>query len=140
ARRSAPSRSPSRSTHRSTPPGSGARNVLSGPASRWPEARVARLATVDEQGRPHVVPICFAVDGDLLYTAVDAKPKRTRELRRLRNVEANPAVEVVIDQYEEDWSRLWWVRLRGTARVTELHGRALEMLQQKYEQYRESPP
>ena len=92
---------------------------MSGPASRWPEARVARLATVDEQGRPHVVPICFAVDGDLLYTAVDAKPKRTRELRRLRNVEANPAVEVVIDHWDEDWSRLWWVRLSGQARVVE---------------------
>jgi PPOX class probable F420-dependent enzyme len=113
---------------------------LSDPASRWPEARVARLATVGERGEPHVVPICFALDGDMLYTAVDEKPKRTRELRRLRNIEANPAVQVLIDHYEEDWSRLWWVRLRGRARVTDLHERALELLQAKYEQYRFAPP
>jgi PPOX class probable F420-dependent enzyme len=113
---------------------------LSDPVSRWPDARVARLATVDPEGRPHVVPICFALDGDILYTAVDEKPKRTRELRRLRNIEANPLVEVVVDHYEEDWSRLWWVRLRGKARVTELHGRALELLGAKYEQYRRNPP
>ena len=113
---------------------------MSDQASRWPDARVARLATVDGEGRPHVVPICFAVDGRTLYTAVDEKPKRTRELRRLRNIEANPAVEVLIDHYEEDWSRLWWVRLRGRARVTGLHERALELLQAKYEQYRAAPP
>jgi PPOX class probable F420-dependent enzyme len=113
---------------------------LSDPASRWPDARVARLATVDEHGRPHVVPICFALDGDTLYTAVDEKPKRTRRLRRLANIEANAAVEVLIDHYEEDWSRLWWVRLRGRARVVELHERALELLKAKYEQYRAAPP
>ena len=81
------------------------------------EARVARLATVDRHGRPHIVPICFAMsdDGDTLYTAVDEKPKRTRRLKRLDNIEANPQVEVLIDRYEEDWSKLWWVRLRGTA-------------------------
>jgi PPOX class probable F420-dependent enzyme len=107
---------------------------------RVEDERVARLATVDEQGRPHVVPICFALDGDVLYTAVDEKPKRTRRLRRLANIEANPAVEVLIDHYEEDWSRLWWVRLRGRARVTELHPRALELLQAKYERYRTAPP
>src|SRR5438874_10103838 len=97
--------------------------------------RVGRLATVDERGRPHVVPICFALDGDTLYTAVDEKPKRTRSLKRLANIERSPAVEVLIDHYEEDWSRLWWVRLRGRARVTELHARGLELLQAKYEQY-----
>src|ERR687887_130163 len=104
------------------------------------DARVARLASVDERGRPHVVPICFALDGDTLYTAVDEKPKRSRALRRLRNIEANPVAEVLIDHYEEDWSRLWWVRLRGRARVTDLHERALELLQAKYEQYRAVPP
>jgi PPOX class probable F420-dependent enzyme len=104
------------------------------------EAPVARLATVDGQGRPHVVPICFAIEGDTLYTAVDEKPKRTRRLKRLANIEANPAVEVLIDHYEEDWSRLWWVRLRGSARVVDLHERALALLQEKYEQYRTAPP
>ena len=102
-------------------------------------ARVARLATVDPQGRPHVVPICFAIDGDTLYTAVDEKPKRTRELQRLRNIRANPQVEVLIDHYEEDWSGLWWVRLRGTARIVD-DRRAMELLAAKYPQYARRPP
>jgi PPOX class probable F420-dependent enzyme len=103
-------------------------------------ARVARLATTGADGRPHVVPICFALDGNMLYTAVDQKPKRTRALRRLRNIEENPWVEVVIDHYEEDWSRIWWVRLRGRARVVALDERVLGLLQAKYPQYREVPP
>ena len=103
------------------------------------DARVARLATVDPQGRPHVVPICFVLDGDTLYTAVDEKPKRTRALQRLRNIEANPNVEVLVDRYEEDWSRLWWVRLRGTARIVD-DPRAVELLAAKYPQYRDRPP
>jgi PPOX class probable F420-dependent enzyme len=102
-------------------------------------ARVARLATVDPQGRPHVVPVCFALEGETLYTAVDEKPKRTRELQRLRNIGANPQVEVLIDHYEDDWSRLWWVRLRGTARIVD-DLRAMELLAAKYSQYRERPP
>jgi PPOX class probable F420-dependent enzyme len=102
-------------------------------------ARVARLATVDREGRPHVVPICFVVDGDTLYTAVDEKPKRTRRLRRIENIERNPRVEVLIDHYEDDWSRLWWVRLRGEARIVE-DPRVLELLAAKYPQYREQPP
>jgi len=102
-------------------------------------ARVARLATIDPRGRPHVVPISFALDGDTLYTAVDEKPKRTRELQRLRNIEANPRVEVLIDHYEDDWSRLWWVRLRGTARIVD-DRRAMELLAAKYPQYQERPP
>lgn len=106
----------------------------------WPEdARVARLATVDATGCPHVVPICFAIEGDTLYTAVDDKPKRTRRLRRLVNIEANPAVEVVVDHYDEDWSRLRWVRLRGAARIVE-DRHAVELLAAKYPQYRERPP
>jgi PPOX class probable F420-dependent enzyme len=113
----------------------------SGPASRSPEAaRVARLATVGPDGRPHVVPICFALDGDTLYSAVDSKPKSTRRLRRLANIEANPAVEVVIDHWDEDWSRLWWVRLSGQARIVEQEARGLELLQAKYPQYRAAPP
>jgi PPOX class probable F420-dependent enzyme len=103
-------------------------------------ARVARLATAGADGRPHVVPICFVLDGETLYTAVDEKPKRTRALRRLRNIAENPWVEVVIDHYEEDWGRLWWVRLRGRARVVELDGRVLGLLEAKYPQYREAPP
>ena len=107
------------------------------------EARVARLATVDDRGRPHLVPICFAVDGEMLYTAVDAKPKRSRRLQRLANVRTNPDVTVLVDEYEENWSELWWVRLRGRARVVE-HGaeleRALALLTEKYDQYREQPP
>ena len=104
------------------------------------EARVARLATVGPDGGPHVVPICFALDGDTLYSAVDEKPKSTRSLQRLRNIEANPRVEVLIDHYDEDWSRLEWVKLRGNARVVDRDERALELLQAKYEQYREQPP
>ena len=107
---------------------------------RLPEdAPVARLATVDREGRPHVVPICFVVDGDTLYTAVDEKPKRTRRLRRLQNIGANPRVEVLIDHYEDDWSKLWWVRLRGAARIVE-DPRAVDLLAAKYVQYRERPP
>jgi PPOX class probable F420-dependent enzyme len=113
---------------------------LSGQASRWPEAHVARLATVGPDGRPHVVPSCFAVDGDTLYTAVDEKPKRTRELQRLRNIRAHPQVEVVVDHYEEDWSRLWWARLQGRARVAELDEWVRELLAAKYPQYRSQPP
>ena len=103
------------------------------------EARVARLATVDRYGRPHIVPICFAMsdDGHTLYTAVDDKPKRTRRLKRLDNIEANPQVEVLIDRYEEDWSKLWWVRLRGTAQLVE-DERAVELLRAKYPQYRDA--
>jgi PPOX class probable F420-dependent enzyme len=101
--------------------------------------RVAHLATVDAEGRPHVVPICFVLEGDMLWTAVDEKPKRTRKLKRLENIAANPHAEVVIDHWDEDWTRLWWVRLRGTARVVE-GVRALELLAEKYEQYRADPP
>jgi PPOX class probable F420-dependent enzyme len=103
------------------------------------QARVARLATVGRDGRPHVVPICFAMsdDGATLYTVVDEKPKRTRQLKRLENIASDPHVEVVVDHYEEDWSKLWWVRLRGTARVVD-EPRAVELLRAKYPQYRES--
>lgn len=79
------------------------------------------------------------IDGDTLYTAVDEKPKRTRELQRLRNIEADPRVEVLIDHYDEDWTRLWWVRLRGTATIVD-DARAMELLTAKYPQYVEQPP
>jgi PPOX class probable F420-dependent enzyme len=107
------------------------------------DARVARLATTDPSGRPHVVPICFALDGETLYTAVDRKRKRSRNLKRLANVRAHPIVEVLVDHYEDDWEKLWWVRLRGRGRVLERgpeHDRGLALLAAKYPQYREQPP
>src|SRR5207237_2828222 len=82
-------------------------------------ARVARLATIDPDGRPHLVPIVFVLDGDTLYTAVDANPKRSRALRRFRNARERPEVAVLVDRYDDDWTRLWWIRLRGRARVLE---------------------
>jgi PPOX class probable F420-dependent enzyme len=107
------------------------------------DARVARLATVRPDGRPHVVPICFALEGETLYTAVDRKPKRSRNLKRLANVRAHPDVEVLVDHYEDDWEKLWWVRLHGRGRVLEAgleHDHALALLVAKYRQYRKQPP
>jgi PPOX class probable F420-dependent enzyme len=111
--------------------------------SRVTAAPVARLATVNPDGRPHLVPIAFALLGDTLYSAVDAKPKRSRVLRRIENARERPGVTVLVDHYEDDWTRLWWVRLRGRARVLDSGdeaSRALKALTAKYEQYRESPP
>jgi PPOX class probable F420-dependent enzyme len=106
-------------------------------------SRVARLATLDVDGRVHLVPIVFALAEDTLYTAVDSKPKRSRTLQRIENARARPDVTVLVDRYEEDWSRLWWVRLRGRARVLdggeEAHT-ALALLVRKYEQYADEPP
>lgn len=107
------------------------------------EARVARLATTGADGRPHLVPLCFALEGDLVYSAVDRKPKRSPRLKRLENISLHPEVTLLVDHYEEDWTRLWWVRLRGTARVLEEgpeQARALSLLAAKYEQYRAEPP
>ena len=101
---------------------------------------VARLATIRPDGSPRVVPICFALEGSTLYSAIDEKPKRTRRLARLDDIERDPRVEVVIDHYEDDWTRVWWVRLRGRARVLGRDDRALEVLSAKYVQYRERPP
>lgn len=107
-------------------------------------ARVVRLATVGPDGRPHQVPICFALDDDTIWSAIDHKPKRTRSLRRLENIAASPEVAILADRYEEDWSRLWWVRADGRARIAEgdspERSRAVELLVARYEQYRERPP
>ena len=106
-------------------------------------ARVARLATIDPDGRPHLVPIVFVLDGQRLYSAVDAKPKRSRRLRRVANARERPDVSVLVDHYEDDWGRLWWVSLRGRARVLdtgEEAERALRLLADKYEQYRRERP
>lgn len=107
------------------------------------EARVAHLATIDSSGRPHLIPVCFALDEETLYSAVDRKPKTSIRLRRLDNIRHHPAVAVLVDHYEENWSRLWWVRLRGEARVIEEgpeRDRALGLLRDRYAQYQEAPP
>jgi PPOX class probable F420-dependent enzyme len=107
-------------------------------------ARVARLATVGPAGRPHLVPVCFALEGEVAYSAVDAKPKRTQRLQRLANVRAEPRVAVLADRYDEDWTQLWWARADGVARVLEpgepLHAGAVELLVARYAQYREQRP
>jgi PPOX class probable F420-dependent enzyme len=105
-------------------------------------ARVARLATIAHD-QPHIVPVTFALDGDHIYSAVDAKPKTTRSLRRLRNIRANPRVAVLADHYDDDWTRLWWVRADGHAIVVEepdqMAGPAA-LLAARYPQYRGDPP
>ena len=104
---------------------------------------MARLATIDADGRPHVVPIVFAIDGDTLYSAVDRKPKRSRTLRRIENARARPDVTILVDRYDDDWSRLWWIRIRGRARVLDEGDeveRALRLLREKYPQYHDEPP
>ena len=110
--------------------------------ARLRSARVGRLATLTPEGKPHVVPFVFVVSergaAIRLYWMVDEKPKRSKELQRLRNIEHQPAVELVADGYDEDWSRLWWVRARGTARVvveTDERDAALGLLREKYPQY-----
>ena len=110
---------------------------------RFAAARVARLATVSAAGRPHLVPIVFVVAGDVVYTAVDRKPKTTTALRRLANIAAQPAVSLLVDEYDDDWDRLWWVRADGEAHaidddtaVTD----AVERLTARYPVYAEHPP
>jgi len=107
------------------------------------DARVVRLATVGEEGVPHLVPVTFAVAGDLVVTAVDDKPKSTRDLRRLRDISANPRVCLLADHYEDEWERLWWARADGRARIVEEgleRDRAVEWLAGKYIQYQHRPP
>jgi PPOX class probable F420-dependent enzyme len=110
---------------------------------RVASARVGRLATIDPDGRPNVVPFVFALEGDTLYSSVDEKPKRTRELRRLENLRRDPRFTVLVDHYEEDWPRVWWVRVRGMGRVIDEgpeREHALELLSRKYEQYSAEAP
>jgi PPOX class probable F420-dependent enzyme len=111
--------------------------------SRLGAARVARLATADERGRPHVVPVTFDARDDSIVIAVDHKPKRTTDLKRLRNIRVNPHVSLLADHYEDDWTALWWVRADGTAVVVEdEEGRAapIRRLQARYPQYRDVVP
>jgi len=102
------------------------------------DARVGRLGTVTPDGRPHLVPCCFAVLDDTAYTAVDAKPKATLDLRRLQNIRSTPATCLLVDHYDEDWALLWWVRMDGEARVADAPSeaeRAKSALVTKYAQY-----
>ena len=114
-------------------------------AERFVQAqRVARLATVDTRGRPHVVPIVYAYADGCLYTPIDRKPKTAspERLQRVRNIQACPQVQVIVDRYEEEWRRLRYVQLRGQAELIahgDEHRRALQLLERKYPQYGELP-
>ena len=106
-------------------------------------APVGRLATADAAGVPHAVPVVFVVDGDRLHIAVDHKPKRGTDLRRLRNIRENPRVALLVDHYDDDWTRLWWARADGTAAVVDdtaaMRG-PIDALVAKYPQYRDARP
>ncbi|ORW95406.1 F420-dependent protein [Mycobacterium sp. IEC1808] len=114
------------------------------PKARFTQSPIARLATAAPDGAPHLVPVVFAVDEaapgghDVIYTAVDAKPKSTRRLRRLANIESNPQVSLLVDHYADDWARLWWVRADGLASIHS-DGAAMDtglrLLRAKYPQY-----
>ena len=113
--------------------------MLSDPERRFLAARkVGHLATADRHGAPHVVPVCFALYDGALYITIDEKPKRAgTPLKRLRNIAENPAVAVVVDRYEDDWTRLGWVMLRGPAEILTNgaeHARAQEVLRARYPQ------
>jgi PPOX class probable F420-dependent enzyme len=112
--------------------------------ARFRTARVAHLATVGADGTPHLVPVTFAAWDDTVVTAVDHKPKTTRDLKRLRNVEATGRVSLLVDEYDDrDWSRLWWVRVDGTARVVSAEPERTVLASRigaRYAQYAETPP
>ncbi len=115
------------------------------PKARFTQSPVARLATITPDGLPHLVPVVFAVaqdSPDVVYTAVDAKPKTTRRLRRLANIESNPHVSLLVDHYADDWTQLWWVRVDGAATI-HTDGAAMEsafrLLRAKYPQYQSVP-
>ena len=108
--------------------------------ARFAAEPVARMATVDARGLPHIVPVTFALDGNRVVSAVDGKPKRIGRLRRLENIAANPRVSLLVDHYHEDWRRLWWVRADGTARTVDEGPelvRMLDLLRDRYLQYRQ---
>jgi len=111
---------------------------------RFAAARVARMATVTPQGLPHLVPVVFAMVGDLAYSAVDDKPKTTMALQRLANIAATGRASLLVDEYGEDWPGLWWVRLDGSAQVLAADsneaGVAVHALTRKYPQYASRPP
>jgi PPOX class probable F420-dependent enzyme len=126
------------STRRSRAEGSVAAQL-----AQFGRARVARLATVGVTGAPHLVPVTFALVEATVVMAVDGKPKRTTELQRIRNLRTNRRVTLLVDQYDDDWSRLWWVRVDGDATVLdddEARDAAVEALVGKYWQYAQAPP
>jgi PPOX class probable F420-dependent enzyme len=109
------------------------------------DARVARLATLDARVRPHIVPVCFAYDGKVFYTAIDQKPKSVapERLTRLRNILAAPQVALLIDKYDEDWTQLWYILIRGNAKLIPMcehkeRAWAIRKLRAKYRQYTET--
>jgi PPOX class probable F420-dependent enzyme len=111
--------------------------------ARFAGVPVVRLATADAQGRPHVVVVTFAVEGDMIYTAVDQKPKSGTDLKRLRNVGENPQVSMLADEYSDDWGALWWARADGRAVILgdqRQMAQPLRLLTSRYWQYREAPP
>lgn len=110
---------------------------------RLVQARLGRLATVTDDHRPHIVPCCFVLDRQRLYSAVDSKPKTTPDLRRIRNLQGNASFSLLVDHYEEDWTSLWWVRVDGVGWVvkdSDERARGLDLLAEKYSQYRLAPP
>ncbi|MGW3148861.1 TIGR03668 family PPOX class F420-dependent oxidoreductase [Streptomyces sp. NPDC001177] len=109
---------------------------------RFARARVLRLGTADASGRPHLVPATFAVLEDTVVIAVDHKPKRHTNLKRLRNIEQNSSVALLVDHFDDNWDELWWVRADGDARVieNEVAGELVDALVDKYEQYQERRP
>jgi PPOX class probable F420-dependent enzyme len=111
--------------------------------TRFVDSPVAVLGTSDATGATHLVPVTFLVSGDLVFIAIDDKPKRSRDLKRLRNIAANPRVCLLAQHYEGDWSRLWWARADGTARVIEPGGApwtVLDGLLRRYPWYAQNPP
>ncbi len=110
---------------------------------RFAHARVGRLATMREDGSPHLVPFAFVLHGDALYAAIDEQTARGRNSMRADNIRRDPRVSVLVDHYEGDWNRTWWVRADGLARVVDDgddRDRVLSILAEKYEQYRRQPP
>jgi len=106
--------------------------------TKFTEAHVARLATVGQDGQPHLVPVVFATQENTIVTAVDGKPKSTNRLKRLKNIENNPEVSLLVDHYDDDWTQLWWIRVDGRATITE-NTDALRQLRAKYSQYQQVP-
>jgi len=118
------------------------------PKVRFTQSPIARLATITPDGTPHLVPVVFAIGGDsrgghdVVYTAVDAKPKTTRRLRRLANIDSNPQVSLLVDHYADDWAQLWWVRADGLAAIHsdgEAMATGFRLLRAKYPQYQSVP-
>jgi PPOX class probable F420-dependent enzyme len=111
---------------------------------RFAGARVAHLATADNTGRPHIVPFVHVVIADVIYFAIDSKPKGNRQLRRLDNIASNPRVSALADHYTDDWTHLWWARADGIAHIiandSEVTTRVLTALAHRYPSYQQLPP